>query len=172
MAKIALFFGSNQGNTESVGRRIAELINADTPGTVEVFNIGNSSPQDLLKWDKMIMGISTWDFGQLQDDWALFIPRMEGLNLSGKTVAVFGLGDQYGYSSNYVDSVGVLAETVSYLGAKLVGAWPNTGYQFESSLADRGDHFIGLACDQDNESGKTEERCRAWVKQLKAEMGW
>lgn len=172
MAKIALFYGSNQGNTEAVGYEIANLINEMAPDTVEVHNIGNTEPSDLLKWDRMIMGISTWDFGQLQDDWALFIPRMENLDLKGKKVALFGLGDQFGYSNNYIDSVGILGEAILYCGGEVVGHWPTEGYQFESSLADRGANFLGLALDQESESAKTTERVKKWIEIIRPDLGF
>lgn len=171
MAKIGLFYGSNEGHTEAVAERIRDAFDAVEPGLVDVFNIGRSTVEDIARWDRLIFGIPTWNIGQLQDDWDLFLPRMDQLDLTGKTVAIFGLGDQYGYSGTFLDAVGLLADKVMDQGGEVVGLWPATGYEFEASLALVNDYFLGLAIDEDTQPRQTGERVRAWVAQLMDEFG-
>jgi flavodoxin I len=92
------------------------------------------------------------------------------MDLSNKTFAVFGLGDQKGYPENYCDAIGILVEVLEKCGATIVGKIPVDGYTFESSRAQRGDHFVGLPLDQENQAKLTSERVKRWVEQLKIEM--
>jgi flavodoxin I len=107
----------------------------------------------------------------MQDDWDIFFPSFADLDLSGKKIAIYGLGDQYGYTMTFLDAVGFLGEEVLERGAQLVGYWPTTGYQFEASLALDGDSFMGLALDEDNEAKLTEDRLARWVSQVAHEFG-
>lgn len=171
MAKIGLFYGSNDGHTEDVAERIKAAFDAYEPDLVSVANIAHTSIEDIEHWDKLIFGIPTWNIGQLQDDWYIFFPKMDALDLTGKTVAIFGLGDQYEYSSTFLDAVGILADKVMECGGDLVGLWSAKGYQHRDSLALEGDYFLGLALDEDHQPELTDERIQAWVAQLISEFG-
>ena len=52
----------------------------------------------------------------------------------------------------------------------MVGYWPTIGYEFTASLAVNGDHFLGLALDQINQQGLTEERLDVWLAQILSEL--
>jgi flavodoxin I len=166
LARIALYYGSNEGNTAYAAEQIKEAFDAFEQDVVKIFNIATATIDDLAKWDYLILGISTWDIGQLQDDWDIFLPRMDELNMRGKKVAVYGLGDQYGYPDTFVDAVGVLADVVLQQGGELYGLWPAGEYQFTGSVASIEDHLLGLALDIENEAGKSEARVKKWVDQL------
>lgn len=56
-----------------------------------------------------------------------------GLDLSGKPVAVFGLGDSVGYGEYFCDAMEELYSTFKAAGAKMVGHWPADDYQHEDS---------------------------------------
>lgn len=56
-----------------------------------------------------------------------------GLDLKGKPVAVFGLGDSIGYGEYFCDAMEELYSTFKATGAKMVGHWPADGYQHEDS---------------------------------------
>jgi flavodoxin I len=44
------------------------------------------------------------------------------------------------------------------------------GYTFESSRAQRGNEFVGLPLDQENQARMTAGRVKNWVEQLKKEF--
>lgn len=171
MSKIGLFFGSSYGHTEDVAARIKRLFDRIEPDLVTVIDIATARPDELLEWDLLILGIPTLNIGQMQDDWDVFSYRFAKLDLTGKKIAIFGLGDQYGYTTTFLDAVGLLGEKVIERGATLVGYWPTAGYQFEDSLAVDGDHFMGLALDEDNEAELTDARLEQWVAQVAEEFG-
>ena len=162
MAAIKLFYGSTNGNTE----RVADLIKSEL-GNVEVINIAKSTPKDIESANKLIFGTSTWQDGELQEDWEEFFPSMDEIDFSGKTIALFGLGDSYGYPDAFVNGLGILAEKIKEKGGKLVGNWSTEGYDFESSSAVQNGNFVGLAIDEENESDKTETRVKEWVASIK-----
>ncbi len=100
-----------------------------------------------------------------------FWPKMDQLNLAGKKVAIFGEGDQMGYSDSYQDAVGDLADKVVERGATLVGLTTPEGQEFTATKVMQGDKAKGLLLDDTNQSDKTAERIAAWVPQVKAELG-
>jgi flavodoxin I len=171
MAKIGLFYGSNTGNTENVSFQMKEEFDKILPGTVEVHNIGRSTPDDILKYQYLIMGIPTWNTGELQDDWDAFMPKFDSMDMKGKKVAFFGLGDQNGYGFNFLDAVGILADKVMERGAQVWGLWSTKSYQFEESRAKVEEYFLGLGIDEVGQTEMTRERIRAWTKDIKQEFG-
>jgi flavodoxin I len=170
MAKIGLFYGSSTGNTEYVAYEIKSEFDKRDASLVEVFNIGSATPEQMLQFNYLILGIPTWNTGQLQDDWEIFLPKLAGHDMTGKKVAIFGLGDQNGYGFNFLDAVGTLADVLFDLNAEVWGLWPTSGYQFEESLAQVESHFLSLGVDQEGQSALTAQRIEQWVKQVMREF--
>ena len=48
-------------------------------------------------------------------------------------------------------------------GARVVGRWPTSGYDFSASQAVDDGHFLGLALDQENQPGLTGQRVESWL---------
>ena len=102
--------------------------------------------------------------------WDEFLPALEEFDLKGKTFALYGAGNQKEYSENFVDAIGILAETIELLGGKIIGFVANKGYKFDHSKALRGNHFVGLPLDFDTQKKLVPERIEKWVEQLKTEF--
>ncbi len=167
---MGLFFGSTTGNTEN----IAEMMKLAFGGLVtHMANITDIEPDELLKYDVLVLGIPTWNVGELQYDWEDFIPSLSGLDLTGKKVALFGLGDSFGYSENFLDALGLLWDELKVLGSpELIGIWPTEGYTFDESKGKFDENnFLGLGLDEENESDMHEERIEAWTNQVRTELG-
>jgi flavodoxin I len=73
---------------------------------------------------------------------------MDTLDLSGRQVALFGLGDEGGYPDTYQDAIGIIGEKARERGATLVGFWPTAGYDY---LAHAGGISVGLSYGDDRE---------------------
>ncbi len=167
---MGIFFGSTTGNTENV----AEMIGAEFGEHVtHMSNITDIEPGDLLNYDVLVLGIPTWNVGELQFDWEDFLPEMKGLDFTGKKIALFGLGDAYGYAENFLDALGLLWNELKTMGApQLVGVWPTDGYEFDASLGKFDDgHFLGLGLDEENQADLHEERIKTWAAQVLSEVG-
>jgi flavodoxin II len=126
-----------------------------------------------LDFDVLIFGISTWDFGELQEDWESHWPELENLDLSGKTMALFGLGDQEGYTEWFQDALGMLHDLAVSRGASPIGYWPNgEEYEFQASkaLTEDGTHFVGLALDDETQYELSEQRIADWCEQVLTEL--
>ena len=121
-------------------------------------------------YDGYILSVPTWFDGELPNYWDEILPALENLDLNGKKVALFGLGDQKNYPENYCDAVGILADFFAGKGAKIIGHTSRHGYDFESSKALRENLLIGLLLDQENQSKLTDERIQKWTKQLELEF--
>lgn len=61
------------------------------------------------QYDVLILGIPTWDFGEIQEDWEAVWEQLDDLNLEGKIVALYGMGDQLGYGEWFLDALGDVA---------------------------------------------------------------
>ena len=116
MAKIGIFFGSSTGCTERVANMIKDEIEATGAATCEIMVISAANAKQFPKFDYLLFGGSTWNIGELQDDWALTINELGSGGLKGKKVALFGAGDQFGYSNSFVDALGIIGEQVTQLG--------------------------------------------------------
>ncbi len=160
---VAVIYGSAMGNTESAANIIADKL-----GISDVLNIADINADKINSYDKLICGTSTWGSGDLQDDWDGF--DFSGLSLSGKVVAVFGMGDSESYSDTYCGGMGKLAQNLKDAGATLVGEVSTEGYTFESSDAVVDGKFVGLALDNDNQEDQTEARIDAWIAQIKPQF--
>ena len=169
---IGLFYGSTNGNTAAVAGLIAHTF-ADSYGIpVELLDIADYYLEDMAEFDKLIVGIPTWDVGQLQRDWEAVIDEFSEIDLAGKQVALFGLGDQVGYPDTFGDAVFFLADKLAAQGATLIGRWPTAGYAFTQSWAVHEDKFLGLMLDEDNQRDLTDARVAQWVAQLVQEFGF
>jgi len=163
--KIAIVYGSSGGNTENVAKKIESLIDDE----VALLDIGSTDADTINGYETLIFGTSTWYDGELQDDWESF--DFDTLELEGKKVALFGLGDQQGYGHEFCNAMGILYERVTQKKATIIGnGWSTDGYDFEASSAVVDGAFVGLAIDEDNEDDLTDGRVSSWVEGLKAHL--
>lgn len=170
MKQIALIYGSDTGMTEEIVGSIVDNWTATELEVIEAYNVKKS---DFERFDKIIIGLSTWYDGDLQSDWETYYDEeFQEIDFTGKTVAIFGLGDQYGYGEFFIDGVGILAKTILKNGGKLIGKWASDEYDFEESKAQIEDEnfFYGLALDEDNEPERTPARLKEWLAQIEKEF--
>ncbi|MEL6603363.1 MAG: flavodoxin [Cyanobacteria bacterium J06614_10] len=169
MTKIGIFYGSTSGVTEEIAEKIYEEI-GDSACDLYSMEEDFDDVDDLLKYDYLLLGCSTWGAGEVQNDWRepLFDMEVEKPDFSGKTIALFGAGDCTGHGKHFVGALGILYDQFTALGAQIVGAVPVEGYSFEASTAIRDGKFVGLPLDEVNESDKTDQRIANWLNSLRA----
>lgn len=166
---IGLFYGSSTCYTEMVAEKIQALLGADH---VRLHNLKQTPIQQMTDYQILMLGISTWDFGEIQEDWLASWDAIDTIDLHGKVVALFGLGDQLGYGEWFLDAMGLLHDKLLARGCQIVGYWPNEGYDFEASkaLVDDGRFFVGLALDETSQYELTDQRLASWLPQVLAEI--
>ena len=166
---IALFYGSTTCYTEMTAEKIQTELGAEQ---VTLFNIKDTALTEMTDHDILLLGISTWDYGEIQEDWEGHWPEIADIDLSGKIIALYGMGDQIGYTEWFQDALGMLHEQVIAQGGYVIGYWPNQGYEFAASKALTEDqkHFVGLALDEDNQYDASDERITTWCQQIKTEI--
>ncbi len=173
MSKIGLFFGPLKGSVHRVAEKVKTAIGEQN---VDMISVNDADENDLEKYDLIIFGISTvgketWNSEFSNTDWSKFFPNISKVDYSGKTIAIFGLGDHLTYGSHFVNAIGVLAKELVKNGATIVGQVDPSGYEFEDSEAIIDGKFIGLPIDEDFESELTDERVSSWVKSIKPAFG-
>ena len=161
---VGIFFGSSMGNAEEVAGKIADKLGLEC----EVINIANADAAKVSSFDSLLCGRSTWGTGDLQDDWESF--GFGALDVAGKKVALFAVGDSEGYSDSFCGALGKLYDAFACKGANIIGAVSTEGYTFEESEGVRDSKFVGLAIDQDNQSDLTDERVEKWCDAIRSEL--
>lgn len=167
MNKIAIIYSFNTKKTGKIAAQVQEAFGDDS---IEMVNAEEITEELFLSFDRIVMGVATWFDGELPNYWDEFVPDLEDMDLTGKKIALFGLGDQKGYPENFLDGVGIMAEILESAGATLVGFTSTEGYEFESSRAFRQETFTGLAIDYENQGSMNKQRVAKWVEQLKNEF--
>lgn len=171
MANVGIFFGTDTGKT----RKIAKLIHKKLGDAAdEPVNINRISLDTFLSYPVLMLGTPTLGDGQLPGydagcetaSWQEFIAELDGVDMQGKVVALFGLGDQTAYPDNFASALKALYDKVTGCGAKVIGDWPTEGYTFNCSAALVDGRFVGLVLDQDNQYDLSDERLDTWLAQI------
>ncbi|WP_343153228.1 flavodoxin FldA [Buchnera aphidicola (Mindarus keteleerifoliae)] len=164
MKKIGIFFGSDTGNTELVAKQIFNYLGEKKS---KLFDIANSNKKEVESFNRLIFGIPTWFYGEIQSDWDDFLPILKKINFKKKVVAFFGCGDQEDYGEYFCDAMRIVYDVVKNNEGKVIGRWPSKNYFFESSkaLLDK-NHFLGLTLDEDRQPEFTQKRIEIWIKNL------
>jgi len=171
MTNIGLFYGSTAGTTAEAAELIKQEFESTYHQDVILHDIGATDVETMYDYDKIIIGVPTYNIGELQDDWFFVYETLEDLVLAGIQIALYGLGDQYGYADTFQDAIGILGHTFrDQCGAELVGFWSTEDYDFAESRGVENGKFMGLALDDDNQGKLTESRIKAWVQQLVKEF--
>lgn len=167
MKKMGIIYGSSTGTCESIAQTIAEKLGV---ASVDVIDASKITAEKVESYDILLLGTSTWGDGELQDDWYDAIKMIKTADLNGKIVALFGCGDSESYCDTFCDGMGVIYDQLKNSGCTFVGAVSADGYSYSSSIAIIDGKFVGLALDDVNESGKTEERINSWVEEIKKNL--
>ncbi|WP_445367115.1 flavodoxin [Methylomonas sp. BW4-1] len=176
MSKIGIFFGTDTGSTRLVAKKIFSLLGeelADKPK-----NINRVKPEELLQYDALILGTPSYGIGDLpglaagcqERSWQEFVPSLDGADLSGKRIALFGLGHQERYASRFASSLIQLYRVFYDYGAEMIGRWSTEGYTFEHSDSIIDNQFVGLVLDQRGQPHLTDERIRIWLAQITPQL--
>jgi flavodoxin I len=172
MAKVGIFFGTDTGNTRRVAKDIATALGSAV--AAKPVNIRTANVIDLLAYDALILGTPTYGEGLLPglssgnatESWEEFLPTLAGQDFTGKKVAIYGLGNQKSYPTEFIDAVFYLYQQFKECGATIIGEWATEGYNFKNSKAVVDGCFVGLALDQENQKDLTPDRLDTWLKML------
>ena len=161
--KTGIFYGSTTGVTADIARRIATILGLND---TDIHDVARTAPDSLADYDLIIAGSSTWGNGEIQDDWYDFLDGAQALDLRGKTIALFGDGDET-MRDTFCAAIAVLRRRLADTGARFSGEFPATPYSFDSSpaLLPAG-NMAGLALDNVNHPELSDDRIRQWLKTI------
>ena len=157
-------FGSSTGTCEAIAEKIAQKLGC------EAIDVQNLTADVVNNNQNLILGTSTWGAGELQDDWYDGLKVLQGADLTGKTIALFGCGDCESYGDTFVGGIGELFNALKTSGATFVGAVDIDGYTFGDSEAVVDGKFVGLPLDDVNEDDKTDTRIDAWIAAISSNL--
>ncbi len=169
--KIGLFYGSSTGAGEAVAQIIKDEIERSGVAEVDMAIVSSDNLKVMENYQYLIFGCSTWNIGELQDDWDVKFNELDTVNFQGRKVALYGNGDQYGYSNSFVDAIGIIGNKIAPRGAELVGFWPAEEFEFEFSVGVFDGVFMGLPLDDDNQPEKTRQRTINWIHWVMEQFG-
>lgn len=166
MKKTGIFYGSSTGNTQEVAKSIAKHLGVDEK---DVHNVAESRPSQFGDYDVLILGSSTYGSGELQDDWYDFIAGADQLDLKGKTIAIFGCGDE-SMRDTFCDAVGIIYDRMRKTGANFVGVFPAACYNYRHTSAEVDGVIRGLLIDNVNHPDLTPGRVEEWCQVIEREI--
>ena len=164
--RVTVVYGSTSGRTEELAERIAARLSARLGASVPVRDVAVADLACLVEPELVILGVPTWNVGELQADWDAVLDDVARLDLHGAHVALFGAGDATCYPDTFGDALGIVAETVEAAGAKVVGHVPVDGYVFKASRAVRDGRLVGLLVDDSDDEDAVRERIERWCDAL------
>lgn len=171
MAKMGVFVGTAGGTSMKVVDALVEEFEIDES---DVINMEDDFDEldDLLEYDVLFLGSSTWGQGDPHFSWVDALLDMETgeFDFSGKTVAFFGAGDSRKHGENFCSALGKLHGAFTEAGATAIGFIPKALYEYEHSLAEIEDQWCGCGIDEINEADKTGERIEQWIGSVKAAL--
>jgi len=167
-AKIGVFYSTSTGNTEEIAEWFSDENDCEAAQ-----DIGDIELSTLSDYDGFIIGAPTWHTGadaqRSGTAWDDVLDEIAALDLSGKKVAIFGLGDSGAYGDYFCDSMEELYQTFKSAGCEIVGQTPTDGYTFTDSKSVIDGKFIGCPFDSDNEADMSEERYAKFITTLKSD---
>lgn len=163
MKKYGIFYGSQTGTTQEVANLIAAALGVAAD---DVHDVANTAPDKLADYDILVLGTSTWGDGEIEQDWYDFLDGAQSMDLKGKKMALFGVGDE-GMTRTFCNGVAELKHRLRDTGAELIGRYTPKPYEFDHSDAVEDDGMaIGLLLDQTNRPELTADRIADWTKKI------
>ena len=127
MKKALIIYGTTTGNTETMADMVKQALEEAGLET-QVKNVTEAEVEDLSAGhDLLVLGCPAYgdDEVELQEDFAEFYERLDGVVMNGRKVAVFAPGDSS--YEHFCGSVDMLEEKMSELGGNLAAPGPEGG---------------------------------------------
>jgi flavodoxin I len=116
MKKITIIYGSTTGNTASV----ANIIKDNLDASVTLSEVTEASEEMIKEADLVLLGSSTWGYGEIQDDFKEYYENMSRDLFEGKKLAVFGCGDFDSFEDVFCEATELIRERAVECGATIV----------------------------------------------------
>jgi len=165
MKKIGLFYGTTGGRT--IG--IVDEFDFNLGEEVEIFNVANGI-EKIKDFENLILVTPSYGFGELEAHWKAVIEDFKKIDLSGKTLALVGLGSQTTFGESFVGGLEVLYNIIIKNGGEIIGFTSTDGYNFEECEAIVEGKFMGLVLDEENQDDMTPDRIYDWLEVIKTKF--
>lgn len=171
LMKVGIVYSTVTGNSGDISEMVQENLGAIADEPKDVSEV---SPEEMGNYDALVVGAPTWNTGEDElrsgTAWDEYLyDELTSVDLSGKRVAVFGVGDGQGYAENFCDALEELHDCFAKQGATMIGYTPGDSVGYGASKSVRDGKFLGLAVDMTNDPDSAPDRVAKWVAQLKSE---
>jgi len=112
---VTIIYGSESGNTERVTLQKKGI------KTIVKSVIEDGISEAITSSKALLLGASTWDHGQPQEDFKAWMNGFDATLLKGKEVGVFATGDQEGFPEAFCGAADVISQFVLRHGGIAVG---------------------------------------------------
>lgn len=164
MKKTGIFYGSTNGDTESVANKIAIQLGI---GKEDVHNVADTTPHAVQPYEVLLLGCSTWGVGECQDDWNEFPFQTQRYGSEKQNRRLVRMRKIRQFSSSFCDALGVIYHELQHTGCTFTGEVDPSEYRFDGSGGVIDGKFVGLPIDDNNESDRTDTRIKKWTDRLK-----
>lgn len=151
---VTILYGSESGNTERVAEILASTLQKKGIKTI-VKSVLEDGILEAIKSSKaLLLGASTWDHGQPQEDFKAWMNGFDASLLKGKEVGVFATGDKEGFPEAFCGAADVIRQFASTHGGIMVGEPLRIGGdadEYRESIEHYALTFIGEAPFEDPE---------------------
>jgi len=165
MNKIGLFYGTTGGRTTG----IVDEFDFNLRDEVEIFDVANGI-EKIKEFENLILVTPSYGFGELEAHWEAVIEDFKKIDLTGKTLALVGLGSQTTFGESFVGALEILYKIITKNGGKIIGLTSTDGYHFEECDAIVEGKFMGLVLDEENQDDMTPDRIYDWLEVIKKEF--
>lgn len=129
MEKAIVIYGSSTGNTEKLAQILAKDL--EQRFSVTLKDVVDAKPKDMEDKDLIILGSSTWNDGELQEDFQDFYDEMDSVDLKGKKAAVFGAGDSSW--DEFCRAVDIIEQKVKEINGQII----IPGFKWDGELSEQ-----------------------------------
>jgi flavodoxin I len=132
--EILLVYATYSGATLHAAEIIQDTLKLQGHEVV-IRNVREIDPAEFQKYPFIIFGTNTWfenkEEGNMNGGYYALKPRLNGVNLAGKKIAVYGLGDSHQYNTTFCKSVDHLIDFIKELQGTIVSSLRVDRFYFE-----------------------------------------
>jgi len=122
MNSILIAYATMTGNTSTVAEAMVEHLGSKhTNLQTKLIDMAELPPKDILSYDLVVLGSSTWDDGDVNQVAREFLLKLhqDCSDLSGHKFAIFALGDNF--YPEFCKAADVLEKNIAELGGQVIG---------------------------------------------------
>ena len=129
-------------------------------------NVSEITPENIESYGILLLGTSTGCEGNWHDDWEKAVEILKNMNLTGKTIALFGCGKSQPDGSISCTGIDKLYNELKQTGATLIGELSPDKGSAGTLSEEKKERLPGLAIDEADDDETNEMLVDQWTRTL------